>query len=628
MNKMLIACLAGGLLGMPVAAQVAESRDDLYGLALPYPLVHLVHSRDAGKAGTTAHLMAEDPFLLYTLGRDLIRRQYGFEHGAFGQTGDASIPLYAGGVGQSGVPRFARDHANSCGGCHSMPHPEPGAGQTIASTGGMGRNTPHFFGAGLIEMIGEEVRRSLMARYDLNENGWIDRAEVAAPAPALVAPVPGGPEVSYGDLAPDAFGVPQLNSVFRVWYVDATGRVLNEAMGLDDPAVAGFGFVMQPFGWGRGDRRLEDGRRMAQGAEASSVRQFFVAASDLHMGMEAQDASLIAPFGQRLAGRSLSGAMQVDFGDVVDRGTAHDARGLSLDDPDGDGARAELSEGDADAAEFYMLHVPPPAVDPLPDYERGKALFSQVGCGTCHVQNWLLPAGDPVKGTGGDRRVFDLALRSGSAGPEGRLIDLTVGSGAARRGAVSVAGVYSDFKHWDLGPGFEEVRYDGTVQRTHRTAPLWGVGSTAPFGHSGQYMTLHAAIAAHGGAAQGARDGYLALASEERAAVVDFLRSLVLYVSDELPTDLDGDGIIAGDFVVNGQGMGYERFDPRFLMRTPPQFREIARVSDHEGRSVPLTILENADALYGLTLPYRRDTDGDGVPDILADGEILTGAGQ
>ncbi|WP_425100864.1 di-heme oxidoredictase family protein [Tropicibacter sp. S64] len=605
------------LMATPLAAQVAERQDDLYGLALPYPLVHLIHSRDITQEGTTGQLMAEDPFLLYTLGRDLIRRQYTFENGAFGQTGDASIPLYAGGAGRDLAPRFARDHANSCGACHSMPHPEPGAGQSIASTGGMGRNTPHFYGAGLVEMIGEEVRRDLMRRYDGNGNGWIDRSEVAGPSPAVVGVGVEGVTVDYGDLAPDAFGVPQLNSVFRVWYLDAAGRVLDDATGLDDPQVAGFDFVMQPFGWGRGDRILPDGRRMAQGAETGSVRQFYVGASDLHMGMEAQDGSLIAPDGQRIAGVSLPGAMQVDFGDVVDRRLGHDARGLSTDDPDGDGRLAELSEGDADAAEFYMLHVPPPAVVPLPGFDAGKALFAEVGCTSCHVESWHLPGRDPQTGEGGDRRLFDLALKSRPGGPEGRLIDLRGADGKPLRGALDVAGVYSDFKHWDLGPAFDEVRYDGSVQTTHRTAPLWGVGSTAPFGHSGQFLSLHAVIAAHGGAASAARDGYMALTDGEQDEVQDFLRSLVLYVSDELPTDLDGDGVIAGDFEVNGAGVGYERFDPRFLTKTPPRFHEVARVMDHEGREVPLMILQNPDPLYGLTLPFRKDADGDGVPDVL-----------
>lgn len=619
-----------GSLCTSAQAQVAETKYDLYGLALPYPMVHLVHSDDPTLEGTTAQLMADDPFLLYTLGRDLIRRQFGFEHGAFGQTGDTSIPLYASGGEKVEAPRFARDHTNSCGGCHSIPHPEPGSGQTIASTGGMGRNTPHFYGAGLIEMIGEEVRRHLLKRYDLNRNGWIDRAEVDRPAPAIVNPTGDGAAVYYGDLSPDRFGVPQLNSVFRVWYLDVHGHVLDQATGLDDPEVAGFDFVMQPFGWGRGDRILPDGRRVAQGGEATSVRQFFVGASDLHMGLEAQDPSLVSDANQRFAGRSLSGALQVDFGDVVDRASTANAFGISLDDPDGDGNLVELTEGDVDAAEFYMLNVPAPAVDPLPGFKKGRSLFAGIGCTNCHQRSWHVAAADQSTGEGGDRRFFHLEIAPGATELTARLLwlaDPDNGS-AVGRAALKIENVFSDFKHWDIGPNFEETRYDGTVQKTHRTAPLWGVGSTAPYGHSGQFLTLHSVIAAHGGAAQAVRDSYMALSGADRDAVLDYLRSLVLYVSDELPTDLNGDGIFAKDFQIGGHGVGYERFDPRFLTRTRPTFREIARVSDHEGRTVPLQLLENAEALYGLHLAYRRDDDGNGMPDALDSQPTFTGAGQ
>ena len=43
------------------------------------------------------------------------------------------------------------------------------------------------------------------------------------------------------------------------------------------------------------------------------------------------------------------------------------------------------------------------------------------------------------------------------------------------------------------------------------TPRLWGVGSTAPYGHRGDFRLLDEIISAHGGDARFARDAYLAL---------------------------------------------------------------------------------------------------------------------
>jgi hypothetical protein len=188
----LTACTA---MRLHLRAQVAENARDPFGIAIPYPLVHLVHSTDATKAGTTAYLRARDPYLLYQLGRDLVNRQFELRHGVLGRSGELTVPLYVG-VARNvqsvhgGSPRFARDHAVSCGMCHSSVYREPSAGQTIGSTGGLGRNTSHFYGAGLLEMIGEQVTQTILNQYDANRNGTIDRAEINSPKPVKIWPAP------------------------------------------------------------------------------------------------------------------------------------------------------------------------------------------------------------------------------------------------------------------------------------------------------------------------------------------------------------------------------------------------------------------------------------------------------
>ncbi len=60
------------------------------------------------------------------------------------------------------------------------------------------------------------------------------------------------------------------------------------------------------------------------------------------------------------------------------------------------------------------------------------------------------------------------------------------------------------------------------------TPRLWGVGSTAPYGHNGAFRMLDEIVAAHGGDARFSRDAYLALDKDARDGVVAFLRSLVI----------------------------------------------------------------------------------------------------
>ena len=60
------------------------------------------------------------------------------------------------------------------------------------------------------------------------------------------------------------------------------------------------------------------------------------------------------------------------------------------------------------------------------------------------------------------------------------------------------------------------------------TPRLWGVGSTAPYGHNGAFRMLDEIIVAHGGDARFSRDAYLALDAPKRDGVVAFLRSLVI----------------------------------------------------------------------------------------------------
>ena len=67
---------------------------------------------------------------------------------------------------------------------------------------------------------------------------------------------------------------------------------------------------------------------------------------------------------------------------------------------------------------------------------------------------------------------------------------------------------FADLKRHDLGNNFAERNFDGTFQRQFMTEPLWGVATTAPYGHDGRSQTLEEVILRHGGEAQAARDAF------------------------------------------------------------------------------------------------------------------------
>lgn len=110
-----------------------------------------------------------------------------------------------------------------------------------------------------------------------------------------------------------------------------------------------------------------------------------------------------------------------------------------------------------------------------------------------------------------------------------------------------VTDILTDLKRHDLGPNFYERNWDGTMQTQFLTRPLWGVGSTGPYGHDGRSMTLNDVILRHGGEAQASRDKCAALRADEQIALQTFLNSLVLFPPDDTASNLD-----PGDPTKNG----------------------------------------------------------------------------
>ena len=122
-------------------------------------------------------------------------------------------------------------------------------------------------------------------------------------------------------------------------------------------------------------------------------------------------------------------------------------------------------------------------------------------------------------------------------------------------------------------------------------------------------------IRRHGREAANSRKLYTALGEDERRQMVAFLQSLVLYQTDQLPCDLDGDGQISDHFLVGGMDTGPELFRPEWLFRVPGRIE--GRIRNLRGEELTSFALTNARQAYGLDLDYLRDSDGDGFPDVI-----------
>jgi hypothetical protein len=258
------------------------------------------------------------------------------------------------------------------------------------------------------------------------------------------------------------------------------------------------------------------------------------------MGLQAVDPELAAAAnGGRFvtpSGMVLDGSL-----DLLERPTVLSAN----HDADGDGVTNEVPCSIVDYLEFYLLNYFKPATyEETPAVIRGRRIFEQIQCSSCHV---------PILTIERDRRVADVETAFDSekgifnglfatAVPLFTPVDDNSGMPsvkAPRGGAFVVRNIFTDFKRHDLGPNFHERNYDGTVQTKFLTMPLWGVGTTAPYGHDGRSINLTEVILRHGGEANASARAFARLSDDRRNALLEFLRSLVLFPPDDTASTLN-----------------------------------------------------------------------------------------
>jgi hypothetical protein len=117
-----------------------------------------------------------------------------------------------------------------------------------------------------------------------------------------------------------------------------------------------------------------------------------------------------------------------------------------------------------------------------------------------------------------------------------------------------VRNFFADFKRHDVGVNFNERNYEGTYQERFITEPLWGVATTAPYGHDGRSQNLEEVILRHGGEAQASRDAFAALGRTQKVWVMNFLGTLVLFPPDDTASTLQPMLPSATRFPQNGHG--------------------------------------------------------------------------
>jgi CxxC motif-containing protein (DUF1111 family) len=214
-------------------------------------------------------------------------------------------------------------------------------------------------------------------------------------------------------------------------------------------------------------------------------------------------------------------------------------------DSDGDGVLNELPTALVDHMEFYLLNYFKAGTTRQTTLtQQGLTTFNQIGCNRCHIQNLTINRDRRIADVetvhDAQRGIFNELFATASL----RLVETNDGTGhptlklPANQSFV-VRNFFADLKRHDLGPAFHERNYDGSMQTEFMTEPLWGVGSTPPYGHDGRSINLRTVILRHGGEATTERNNFNALSETSKNAVLEFLNSLVLFPPDDTASNLN-----------------------------------------------------------------------------------------
>jgi len=448
---------------------------------------------DVMTLASSMFVIKRDPFRAIRRGRQLFQRKYTRLQGIGPLSGDGTGNIETNLAIGAGL-------VDSCAGCHGRPRGAAGFGGDVV-TRPDSRDAPHLFGLGLKEMLADEITSDLRA---IRQQAVDDALK--SPSNHTVSKALTSKGINYGAISATRRGTNVDVDTSQVTGVDPDLRV-------------------RPF--------------FAHGGTIS-IREFIVGAWNAEMGLQAVDPELAAAHSGTTittpSGMVLDGAR-----DKIESPPATSA----LEDPDGDGVANEIPTSIVDFMEFYLLNYFKPATyEQTPDVIAGREKFQEIGCAQCHIANLQLNR---------DRRVADLeTVYDPLNGIFNRLFATASvlftpqddGSGfpALKRSSNQpflVKNIFTDFKRHDLGRDFYERNYDGTIRQEFLTAALWGVGTSAPYGHDGRSLNLREVILRHGGEALRARDEFAALSSGNQNRLLEFLGSLVIFPPDDTASNLD-----------------------------------------------------------------------------------------
>jgi len=453
-------------------------------------------------------IIGRDPFRAIRRGRQLFQRKYtrlqGFGPLAGDGTGNIETTLAIG----AGL-------VDSCAGCHGRPRGAAGSGGDVV-TRPDSRDAPHLFGLGLKEMLADEITSDLRA---IRQQA-IDEA-LRSPSQQKIRKNLISKGISYGSIA---------------------ARRRGNQIDVETSGISGVetDLRVRPF--------------FAHGG-TMSIREFIVGAWNAEMGLQAVDAELAAAHD---GGRFITPSGMVLDG-TTDQIEAPPANATHID-PDHDGVTNEIPTSIVDFMEFYLLNYFKAAT-----YEQtsavtfGRQKFQEIGCAQCHIADLQINR---------DRRVADVETvydplngifnnLFATASPLFNLVDDGSGFPILKHPANQpfvVRNIFTDFKLHDVGVNFYERNYDGTIRTKFLTTPLWGVGTTAPYGHDGRSINLREVILRHGGEALAARDAFAALSSANQSRIFEFLNSLVIFPPDDTSSNLDPGNRSANGFPQFGHG--------------------------------------------------------------------------
>jgi len=447
--------------------------------------------------GSSLYMINRDPFRSIRRGRQLFQRKFTQAQGQGPNVGD--------GVGDLNTDAgIAAGLTDSCAACHGRPRGSGGSGGNVA-TRPDSRDAPHLFGLGIREMLADEMTTDLRSTRDLA----VSRAQKWKRSVTMPLFTKG---VQFGSITANPDGTVDTS---RVVGVDADLRI-------------------KPF--------------FAEGSTIS-IREFVVGALHKEMGLEASS-------DPDLSTASAGGRVVTPSGMVLDGSKDKISAPPPPDAQNGN----EIDPALVDHLEFYLMNYFKPAHYQQTDTtERGRAVFNCIGCGSCHVASMRINH---------DRRVADVETNYDTANGMFNSLFATAnplfytqddGSGfpllkLPQGNLFLVKDLFTDFKRHDLGTNFYERNWDGTLQTRFLTRPLWGVGSTGPYGHDGRSMTLNDVILRHGGEALTSRNSFAALCGNDQNAVFAFLNSLVLFPPDDTASTLDPKNPAKPNFPQYGHG--------------------------------------------------------------------------